>query len=315
MRSEAVRAAARRLLKEGKVVRFLGHAPGFDPTSPFPQLITRAEEAERLVLDHFCAPNLAKYLLDYETQEGVTAVVLKGCDALGLARLLADHRVARDRVWVVGLPCPGMLDRDKAAALLPGVQEARAEGDEFVLTGAGGERRVAAGQVLLDRCLVCAVPTPDDADELLGEPVPGRPVPREEDAAVAALEAMTSAERKAYWTEQFSRCIRCMACRNVCPACNCRSCCFDSEEPRWLSRVTDGPAQEMFHFVRALHVAGRCVDCHECERVCPMDIPLMKLNHKLLQDVEELFELERAFVPREVEPLGIYRPDDPEEFA
>ena len=40
---------------------------------------------------------------------------------------------------------------------------------------------------------------------------------------------------------------------------------------------------------RAYHLAGRCVGCDECERVCPMDIPISLLNLKLAQEVDELF--------------------------
>ena len=41
--------------------------------------------------------------------------------------------------------------------------------------------------------------------------------------------------------------------------------------------------------MRAFHLAGRCIDCNECERVCPVNIPLSLLNRKLGKEVEELF--------------------------
>ncbi len=44
-----------------------------------------------------------------------------------------------------------------------------------------------------------------------------------------------------------------------------------------------------FHLGRAYHQAGRCVGCNECERVCPMEIPISLLNGKLAQEVEAAF--------------------------
>ena len=45
---------------------------------------------------------------------------------------------------------------------------------------------------------------------------------------VEKLEDMTPDERFAFWQGELSRCIRCNACRNVCPACTCEKCVFDN---------------------------------------------------------------------------------------
>ena len=49
------------------------------------------------------------------------------------------------------------------------------------------------------------------------------------------------------------------------------------------------PEKYFFHTFRAMHLAGRCVECNACEEACPMDIPLSLLNRKLTKEVEELF--------------------------
>ena len=46
----------------------------------------------------------------------------------------------------------------------------------------------------------------------------------------------------------------------------------------------------MFHMIHALHLAGRCTECGECERACPMNIPLGKLKKKINMDMLELFD-------------------------
>ena len=45
---------------------------------------------------------------------------------------------------------------------------------------------------------------------------------------VEKLEKMTADERFAFWQGELSRCIRCNACRDVCPACTCEKCVFDN---------------------------------------------------------------------------------------
>ena len=47
--------------------------------------------------------------------------------------------------------------------------------------------------------------------------------------------------------------------------------------------------ENMFHIIRAFHVAGRCTDCGECSRVCPQGIPLHLLNRKFIKDIDELY--------------------------
>ena len=45
------------------------------------------------------------------------------------------------------------------------------------------------------------------------------------------------------------------------------------------------PEKMFFHVMRAYHLAGRCVGCDACVTVCPMDIPLGKLNRKVAKEI------------------------------
>ena len=47
--------------------------------------------------------------------------------------------------------------------------------------------------------------------------------------------------------------------------------------------------EQMFHIIRAFHVAGRCTDCGECSRVCPQHIPLHLLNRKFIRDIDRFY--------------------------
>ncbi len=312
---DSVREEIKRLLTEGIVGTFIAYERGFDPLRPAPLFARTAAEAERVVVNSFCANNFAKYALRFRHEDKPVGILVKGCDARGIERLVRDYRIKRERVRLIGVPCTGVVDARKVAELHLGTVGAiREEGEEVILHTEAGERRLPKREYLAAKCLTCDAKNPSGVDTLIGEPVDDTPCASRDYLAVKELEGKTPEARTAYWEEQFSRCIRCYACRNACPACNCEVCVFDVEEPRWVSKG-NGPAdREMFHFIRATHVAGRCIDCHECERVCPMEIPLMLLNHKLMKDIGGMFEVGSPHVPAEIEPLGQFLTGDPDEF-
>ena len=54
-----------------------------------------------------------------------------------------------------------------------------------------------------------------------------------------------------------------------------------------------------------MHLAGRCSGCAECERVCPMDIPLNLLNRKMAQELFELYGFEATMQPQEQDAANL----------
>ena len=70
----------------------------------------------------------------------------------------------------------------------------------------------------------------------------------------------------------------------------------------------------MFQVIRNIHVAGRCTDCGECERACPVNIPLRSLTKEMCNIVNDLYRF-RAGMDKETAPLMThYEAADPEEF-
>ena len=155
---------------------------------------------------------------------------------------------------------------------------------------------------------------PVSCDELIGVDAEVAEVESSRLEEVAKIEAMTAEERYNYWQEQFSRCIRCNACRNVCPACTCEKCVFDNNALYTSQKVAETSFEEsLFHIVRAWHVAGRCTDCGECSRVCPQNIPLHLLNRKFIKDINEIYGPYQAGSDLETRPpMLTFKEEDPE---
>ena len=143
--------------------------------------------------------------------------------------------------------------------------------------------------VLLIKCFTCKGKTHVGVDEtIVVNPV--EEAPENRFAEVERLEAMTEEERFAFWKSELSKCIRCNACRNVCPACSCVKCVFDNPQSGVAAKANDDEFEEqLYHIIRAFHVAGRCTDCGECSRVCPQRIPLHLLNRKFIKDMNACY--------------------------
>ena len=316
--SEEVQTRVKKLFEDGSIGHFIGYETGSDSLQVTPCFLKSGQAAARLVWNPLCANNLAKYLLDFRKVDGKVGIMVKGCDARSVVELLKEHQIDRDKVFIVGVPCSGIVDREKLLSVL-GISAGEVvavedDGDAFLVTLKGGKQRVDKTKVLRGECLVCKYPTPPVYDVLLGDAVSGLPWVGDDYSSVKELEALSSEEKERYWNEELSRCIRCYACRNICPVCTCVECIFDKKAPRWISKASDVSENLVYHLVRAFHVAGRCVDCGECERACPMHIPLRSLNKKVEKDIRELFDYTAGIDVEQQPPLTTYQAGDLDEF-
>jgi len=307
--SSRVLARAEELLSCGKVQMVIGWRKGLFDYDITPSLFTTSDDLKKnFVYNEWCGANLSKYLVK-ETRAIETAkdtvrtnnkmakmknpdatdapepsakvlVFLKPCDTYSFTELLKEHRIFRDDVFAVGIPCDGMKDPEK--------------------------------KEISERCTVCKSKKHITYDELIGEDGDVQDSKRFD--MVEKIESMSPDKRFAFWQNEFSRCIRCNACRDVCPACTCERCIFDNPKSGASQKVAaDDFEESMYHIIRAWHVAGRCTDCGECSRVCPQNIPLHLLNRKFIKDINELYGPYMAGSDMETKPPMLnYQKDDAE---
>jgi len=133
-------------------------------------------------------------------------------------------------------------------------------------------------------------------------------------ALLDRLKAMPRAERFAFWQKEFSRCMKCYACRNSCPMCYCERCTMDCNRPQWVPVPSHAVGNQEYHLVRAMHLAGRCVECGECGRACPVGIPVHLLTFFAEDSVRAQFGQGGGASATIDNALSTFRPDDKETF-
>ncbi len=259
MSTDLLQDHAKDILSTGKVDCIIGYEVGPRQWTR-PVFIYEPDEVSKLVWNQHCAHNLTTYLASKLSEENErVAVVLKPCDAKSFNMLLAENKLDRQQVHIIGMVCTGLLDDD-------------------------GEKQ--------SRCIDCSQQQPNVYDYLIGDPDTETDDTASLDGnqGFAEIEELLPAERAEFWIEQFDRCIRCYACRQACPSCNCPTCLYERDDALWVGMKSGIKEKRAFHLGRAMHLAGRCVGCNECERVCPMEIPISLLNQTLANELQAQFD-------------------------
>ena len=112
MQEELIKRA-KELLADGTVARVLGWKAGDLPYNPEPSYFENEDQLKNFVYNGFCGANLSKYMIEASKLEGKTMVCLKPCDTYSFNQLIKEHRVNREKAYIVGVGCKGKLDIEK----------------------------------------------------------------------------------------------------------------------------------------------------------------------------------------------------------
>ena len=271
---------ATELLTENKVAVIIGFGQ-LENGDTGVVFVTSPNQTRQLLWNDQCSENLTVYLTKKDVKKlGKPCIVVKGCDAKTLAVLESEHQIDRNAMVVIGVACSGIRD----------------------------------GEKLQNKCLACDVQHPPHCDIVLGEVSTPDGVQAGRYAKLEQLAAMTPGQRFEYWKSEFSRCVKCYACRQICPLCYCEVCVADKNQPTRIDTSATLKGNFAWNILRAFHLAGRCVGCSACAKACPAGIDLDLLNLSLAKAAEDSFQF-RSGMQRNVEPLiGTFSPEDQEEF-
>ena len=103
----------------------------------------------------------------------------RGCNSRSIVSLIQDNKIKRENVFILGIPCPGVIDLSKIEKVTgrdrDEIDDISINGDKIAVTIAGNKQEFAAKEVLFDNCLHCETPTPKEYDALIGKQINARP--------------------------------------------------------------------------------------------------------------------------------------------
>ena len=88
--------------------------------------------------------------------------------------------------------------------------------------------------------------------------------------------------------KETSRCIKCYSCIENCPV--CFTAADEMKKDTLMIKRGELPPNSMFHLRRFAHISDTCINCGQCEELCPMDIPMALFSHAIRVEGDAAFE-------------------------
>jgi len=136
------------------------------------------------------------------------------------------------------------------------------------------------------------------------------------DDRISQIKENAKTQTQVYTPERFQheidKCILCYACRQVCYGCYCQTCFIERGNPDWLPAEIDSGTKKTFHLGRAMHLAGRCVECGGCEAACASGVSLRYIIKALTGFVEKNYSFQAGMDLSIQSPMVSYEDNDKE---
>jgi len=313
------------LLEKGAVQCIVAWTEGEDRPRVRETLIEkgRTDLVSKIVWSPFCTTSTVTFLKKNKAALAgkKLGVVVKDCDFQALNVLLQEHFLKREDLVIIGARCDGLAEADLFA---------RPHGADVAITSDAegvsvGKERRRWEDFGFTTCLTCSYEHMKP-DHLIGEY--GRKKGKPGWKHLTRIQAMEPAKRREHYASLFESCIRCYACREVCPVCACVECAIDPGEraitprtppadkacaPVWASRERHISENAVYLTTRAMHMAGRCVRCGWCERACPVGIALMDILDLSNDAVGRIYHFEAGRDTKDPPFLVSYAETDPDD--
>lgn len=331
--NEVVQDIARGMLRAGLVEEVLAFAQGLNGSDIVPLFIADEKDVERIVTVSYYPCSLTKLVAEYEDKNKKIGMVVRPCDARAAVELAKRQQLNLETTYMVGIECYGVVKSrggNYEIYIFPREMEI------------DGELKPLDEGILSLNCRRCEYPVPTMADvscriELKGETLvtantdKGRRIlsavnlsskeggqlditpireraARWQESEFGELRKLAHRERLNYWLSQFGKCIKCYGCRDSCPLCYCQDCYLGAE--RLLIGKGEVPPEMLFHITRLMDVADSCCNCGQCEKACPMEIPVSKLYHMLHKELSSIFNYESGFDINSLPPISTITEED-----
>jgi ferredoxin len=228
-----------------------------------PHLFQKNDDLDQLVMEPRYPVSETASKIQKLFTEARIGIVARGCDVRALVEMAKRAQIDPERLVIIGVAC----------------SSEQAE------------------------ICHCQEPNPRLEDwpegEMIGEPgEPAGPNP-----LVTEHQNLKLEERWKFWQDQFTKCIKCYGCRDICPVCFCDACAL--EDPLWVEPGLLVPDFPMYHLIKAMHMTTRCIACRQCEVACPAGIPLTVLYDLIRADVSELIDYRPGEDINSLPPLSL----------